>query len=267
MFDGNGAFCALTVGSGSRNEDSLMELEDWKKYRSAVWTKARDTEKVPKGAVSGVSMGDSIDAVAKAIPKGLSAIREALSKLESQTKKYKAGIGKKHPKLVKWIEGNLEVEITTLDAACKATIQILKKAPKDLEQILDKYKATIPDIERFMAANEKAKKNKTDWLSAVKGDLALFATAAKICEIGAKTAAAAATEIKVEVPGKPSSVASYRDIADRFLKARDALLAKSQMTTFVDLVNDARNQDVPDGRGTYSFAEYAEETAKEQGAL
>src|SRR5262249_57585332 len=110
----------------------------------AKWTAARDQAKVAKGAVSGVSLGDAIDLIVKATPTGLTAVRAAIVKLLAKTKTYKAGIKKKSPDLVTWIEANLEKPARKLDVACAETIDVLKDTPAIFDKPVSPTPALIP---------------------------------------------------------------------------------------------------------------------------
>jgi hypothetical protein len=85
-------------------------VTDWTKMRK-TWTDARDKAKVKKGAVSGVSIGDAIDAVVKAEAKGYNAAHKASEALAAALGKYKTKLAKTNPDLVKWIDATLLKQI------------------------------------------------------------------------------------------------------------------------------------------------------------
>lgn len=110
-------------------------MADWSSLRKK-WTEARDKAGVKKGQVSGVSMGDAIDAVAK--PKGYTSQSNALKSLLADTAKYRSKLQKTHPDLCKWIEKNIEAEAKDLANRVKLDIDSLRwivmnmMAPSDL---------------------------------------------------------------------------------------------------------------------------------------
>ncbi len=110
-------------------------MADWSGLRKK-WADARDKAGVKKGSVSGVSLGDAIDKVAKA--KGYTSLTNALNALKDDVAKYKGKIQKTHPDLCKWIDKNIGDEIKDLNSKALLDIDSLHwmvnnlMAPSDL---------------------------------------------------------------------------------------------------------------------------------------
>jgi hypothetical protein len=104
-----------------------MAIDDWKVLRKK-WTTARDAAKpaVPKGAVKGVSIGDSIDAVYKAAQKDYRSLKTAIDKLQVATTKYKAAIKTKNAALVAWIDKNIDEPAKNLEKQVLGDVAKLK---------------------------------------------------------------------------------------------------------------------------------------------
>src|SRR5262245_12541723 len=84
---------ATLLSTSQSSKGQAMEMEQWKGMR-ATWTTARNSHKVGQGAVKGVNLGEAIDAIAKATPKGLLAVNAAAEALLKSIEKYKASIKK-----------------------------------------------------------------------------------------------------------------------------------------------------------------------------
>ena len=110
-------------------------MTDWAGLRKK-WTDARDKAGVKKGSVSGVSLGDAIDKVAKA--KGYTSLTNALGALKDDIAKYKGKIQKANPDLCKWIDKNIGDEVKDLNTKALLDIDSLRwmvnnmMAPSDL---------------------------------------------------------------------------------------------------------------------------------------
>ena len=96
-------------------------MTDWTKMRK-TWTDARDKAKVKKGAVSGVSIGDAIEAVVKAEAKGYNAVFKATEALAVAFGKYKAKLAKSNPDLIKVIDNTFLKEIKEYQGQVRADI-------------------------------------------------------------------------------------------------------------------------------------------------
>lgn len=92
-----------------------MPIAEWKDMRKK-WTTARDAAKpkVAMGAVKGVKMGNSIDAVYKATSTDYKTLKAAIDGLQDASDKYKKAMRPKNPDLVKWIEDKLDKPAKTL---------------------------------------------------------------------------------------------------------------------------------------------------------
>jgi hypothetical protein len=111
-------------------------MDDWSKKRK-LWTDNRDKLGGKKGAVKGVSLGDELDAVAKAAGKGYQTLAAALAKLLKTTAKYKAGI-KSNDKLAAWIKTNLE-------SPAEAALKEIKADQASLAWIEAEFIASVND--------------------------------------------------------------------------------------------------------------------------
>lgn len=146
-----------------------MDLGEWKKLR-AKWVKARDsaTPKVEKGAVKGVSIGDSIDAVAKAIVRGPLPLSRELTKLRQNVNKYKAGIKARNPKLADWLEANVGKPADELDDLVGDDVARLDSIRREMQLFKSRTDLYFPEGEEFHKIGIKAKKDGVPWQKASK---------------------------------------------------------------------------------------------------
>lgn len=100
-------------------------MTDWSGLRKK-WTEARDKAGVKKGSVSGVSLGDAIDKVAKAQAKGYTSLAKAAKDMEEAADKYKAKIAKANPATAKWIADHISKEASALSKGVALDIGNLK---------------------------------------------------------------------------------------------------------------------------------------------
>lgn len=144
-------------------------MADWAKMRD-LWKNERDKH-VKKGAVSGVSIGDAIDAVNKARSKGYTSINNALDGLEKDVGKYKAKLAKTAPDLIKWMD-------KTLAGAVKETRSEVALDLDSLKWMIDNMLAgsllniltILPDDGKIRNVLKvmNSKDNPVDWKDAVK---------------------------------------------------------------------------------------------------
>lgn len=142
-------------------------MTDFAKLHSA-WKTERDKH-VKKGAVSGVSIGDAIDDVTKAMGKGYTATLTAIAALEKAVAKYTAKLGKDQPKLVKWMEANILAEAKDLKAKVSLDVDSLKWVTNNLLAGSDINILTIlPDEGMLSNANAVMEKDKVTFAAALK---------------------------------------------------------------------------------------------------
>jgi hypothetical protein len=96
---------------------------DWSKARDE-WRKARDNHGIKKGAVSGVSIGDTIEKVVKAEGKGYAALLSAAEALKTALEKYQAGLkkAKTGKDFSDWIDKNILKDTDALITVAKADL-------------------------------------------------------------------------------------------------------------------------------------------------
>ena len=104
-----------------------MPIAEWKDMRKK-WTTARDgaKPKVGMGAVKGVKMGNTIDAVYKATSTDYKTLKAAIDALQAASDKYKKAIRPKNPDLAKWIEDKLDKPAKTLEAEVDSDLDKLR---------------------------------------------------------------------------------------------------------------------------------------------
>lgn len=143
-------------------------MAEWSKMR-AIWTAERDKH-VKKGAVSGVSIGDAIEAVVKARSKGYSTLNTALDGLDKAVAKYKAKIAKEKPDLGKWMDKNLGGAVKETRSAVALDLDSMKWIETNmLTGSLLNIMAILPDEGLFSKAMALTQGPKAiSWEAAVK---------------------------------------------------------------------------------------------------
>lgn len=129
---------------------------NWSKTREE-WRKARDSHGIKKGAVSGVSIGDAIEKVAKAEAKGYATLLSAAEALKAALEKYQVGLKKaKNVKVFSdWIDKNILKDTNKLIADAKAdlatALAVLDKVRKSpaLNSILPAM-TLVTDVDELM---------------------------------------------------------------------------------------------------------------------
>ncbi len=144
-------------------------MTDWSRMRVS-WKSERDKH-VKKGAVSGVSIGDAIEAVVKGQSKGYQSLLNAVADLEKAITKYKAKMEKTAPDLTKWMD-------KTLGAAAKETKTAVALDLDSLKWTIDNLLAgslvniltILPDDGKLVNVNRlmSDRKNPMSWAEAVK---------------------------------------------------------------------------------------------------
>jgi hypothetical protein len=189
-----------------------MKLDDWKDKRKE-WTTARDKAKVSKGAVKGVSMGDSIEAIYKASQKNLLALNTAIKELLDDLKKYKTAMKAKHADLVKWLHQNVEEPAEAIREGLSTDIGQLGVIRQGLQDF-GRSVPNFPDGEEFHKVGMKAQELGMSWQGAC--SLNLFPRllkAANMWKTLSKEIRESAKKLKVELPGKDNA-ALFNKVAD-----------------------------------------------------
>jgi hypothetical protein len=181
-------------------------MDDWSKKRKA-WTDNRDKLGGKKGAAKGVSLGDEIDAVAKAAGKGYQSLAAALGKFLKATAKYKAGVGKGNDKVLAWIK-------TNLDGEAEATLKEIAADQKTLAWIEAEFITSINDYILGAAPDSGSLKNIRDvmakkpdmsWADAAKA-VKMFVIPDAIVGLSAKKVAGLGKVVwKVRLPGQDAA--------------------------------------------------------------
>ena len=100
-------------------------MTDFSKMRK-VWQNARDKAGIKKGVVSGLSVGDAIDKVAKAQTQGYASLFKAAQELDKSLSKYKSKVAKSNPGFVKWIDKEIGKDTANLLKAVKVDMADVK---------------------------------------------------------------------------------------------------------------------------------------------
>lgn len=127
-----------------------MRRKDWKDMRTK-WTSARDKLKVKSGAVKEVSIGDAIDKVYDDWKKGLLPLHKANRKLGDAIKLYKEGVSDKYPRIVNWLEENLEKSARDLDEAISDDIKYVMVFRREVTSFMQRPSSfSFPDGGEFV---------------------------------------------------------------------------------------------------------------------
>lgn len=162
----------------------------WSKTRED-WRKARDSHGIKKGAVSGVSIGDAIDKVAKAEQKGYAALLTAAEGLKTALEKYQAGLkkAKTGAAFSDWIDKNIlrdtKALIADAQADKSAAIALQNKARNTVE-----LGAIFPDLKILKRVEAKLKTDPTLSWSAAAAGTGEYKLAVNCCKDVATTAKA-----------------------------------------------------------------------------
>jgi hypothetical protein len=207
-----------------------MSLEEWKDKRKE-WTTARDKKfKIAQGAVKGVKLGESIEAVHKASLKNLMTLHTATKKLLDDLKTYKAKMEAKHPEAVKWLSENVKKpakEIFEAGDDMKYWLYIQGSLSGAVSKI-----PNFPAGEEFRKVADNAERVGMTWKAAA--NLSLFPRLEKsvgLWKTVAKEVRGAAKKIKLKLPGKTTAVA-MEVIADNIDHEADLVQALVNTCTF-----------------------------------
>jgi len=129
-------------------------MESWKDKRKE-WVDVRDNKfKVKKGAVSGVSVGDSIDKIYASSKKGYQPLLKAIATLRKDLKKYSSKSGKSAAGLVDWIDKTFVPELDTLEQHTQADVALVAKLRKD---IVEFHQVAVPGTPEMTTYNKVTK--------------------------------------------------------------------------------------------------------------
>lgn len=209
-------------------------MHDWSTMRK-TWTSTRDGAKykVPKGAVSGVSIGDAIDKVAAMQKKGgLKPLIAELTKLDGKLKTYKAAITKKHKPFADWIGQNIEKWVADDKQACQSEINHLVAAEAEIDKtialmLIKPFNAPLFAVKQscltargldVMSQNVPINPDEIPKLQGV------FAVVTNGLDAVAKICRSSAQGIAAANPAKPPIVDALSAAAEDSTRARDVVL-------------------------------------------
>lgn len=190
-------------------------MADWSKMR-ATWKSERDKH-VKKGAVSGVSIGDAIEAVLKGQSKGYQSMLNAVADLEKAIVKYKAKIEKTTPALTKWMDKHLGDAVKETKTAISLDLDSLKWTVDNLLAASDINILVILPDDGLLVNIDRLMTNKTNpmtWAQAVK-TVQMFAAIENCGALLAKRATTLkAMKWHAKLPGHDADYKTLTEFAD-----------------------------------------------------
>jgi hypothetical protein len=193
-------------------------MDSWKDKRK-VWADARDTKfKVKKGAVAGVSVGDSIDKVYAASKKGYLPVLKALDALHKDLAKYVAKSGSSAAGLVGWIKGTLQKQVDDARQRATADSSMLQQLQKDVLEFHQLAVPGIPESDVYAKAVKLMHANNLTWPAAAK-ELNLYVRTKNSLPYWQKMQQRiAGLTFKMDLPEHDANYAFWPDLASRYQK-------------------------------------------------
>jgi len=126
----------------------------WKRDR---WVKERADNKVPKGAVSGVSMGDELDKFHKEVVKGVKEGKAAAEKLKTALTKYTNGIKTKYKAFFDRIKARIAADVDTYISDATKVLAVVPTYSKVREEASTQLLIAGAEFQHWQKAGSQGK--------------------------------------------------------------------------------------------------------------